>query len=74
MAEQPPSQSRVTTAEILRFWFEGTRPRQCFAKDPAFDDLLRERLIDLTRQAIKCGVSGWAGWTRKRSSRAASSG
>jgi len=51
----------VTATEILRFWFEETRPRQWFAKDPAFDDLLRERYVGLTRQAIKGELSGWAG-------------
>ena len=28
-------------AEVLEFWFVQSRPRQWFAKDPAFDALLR---------------------------------
>lgn len=38
-------------AEVLEFWFVRSRPRQWFAKDPAFDALLRERFLALTRQA-----------------------
>ena len=45
---------------VLRFWFEDTRPRQWFAKDPAFDALLRERFSDLSRQAITGALTSWA--------------
>ena len=38
-------------AEVLEFWFVQSRPRQWFAKDPAFDALLRERFLGLTRRA-----------------------
>jgi uncharacterized protein (DUF924 family) len=33
-----------------------SRPRQWFAKDPAFDALLGQRSLTLTRQAI---AGGW---------------
>lgn len=45
--------------EILSFWFEDTRPRQWFAKDPAFDALLRDRFITPTRAAIAGDLEGW---------------
>ena len=43
--------------EVLAFWFAETKPRQWFAKDPAFDALLRQRFLGLTRQAIAEGVA-----------------
>ena len=46
-------------AEVLEFWFVQSRPRQWFAKDPAFDALLRERFLDLTRQAIAGELDAW---------------
>ena len=47
-------------AEVLEFWFVQSRPRQWFAKDPAFDALLRERFLALTRQAIAGELDPWA--------------
>ena len=46
-------------AEVLEFWFVQSRPRQWFAKDPAFDALLRERFLALTRQAIAGELDPW---------------
>jgi len=46
-------------AEVLEFWFVQSRPRQWFAKDPAFDSLLRERFLALTRQAIASELDAW---------------
>jgi uncharacterized protein (DUF924 family) len=46
-------------AEVLEFWFVQSRPRQWFAKDPAFDALLRERFLALTRQAIAGELEPW---------------
>jgi uncharacterized protein (DUF924 family) len=46
-------------AEILRFWFEETRPRQWFAKDPGFDALVRERFGGLTGRAIAGELAAW---------------
>ncbi len=46
-------------AQVLDFWFEQSRPRQWFAKDPAFDALLRERFLGLTRQALAAELDAW---------------
>ncbi len=48
-----------TAREILRFWFEQATPRRWFAKDPAFDAVLRERWIGLTRAAFAGELAGW---------------
>lgn len=37
-------------AEVLRFWFEETKPEQHFKKDEAFDNWLRERFLPLHEQ------------------------
>ena len=46
-------------AEVLEFWFVQSRPRLWFAKDPAFDVLLRERFLGLTRRAIAGELGAW---------------
>jgi uncharacterized protein (DUF924 family) len=46
-------------AEVLEFWFVQSRPRQWFAKDPAFDILVRERFLDLTRRAFSGELDTW---------------
>ncbi|MEB3322499.1 MAG: DUF924 family protein [Synechococcaceae cyanobacterium] len=46
-------------AEVLRFWFEQTRPRQWFARDPAFDALLRDRFLGLTGRAVAGELAPW---------------
>ena len=46
-------------AEVLAFWFVQSRPRQWFAKDSAFDALLRERFLGLTRRAIAGELDTW---------------
>lgn len=46
-------------ADVLEFWFGQSRPRQWFAKDAAFDALLRERFLGLTRSAIAGELSAW---------------
>ena len=46
-------------AQVLDFWFVQSRPRQWFAKDPAFDALLRERFLVLTRRAIASELDAW---------------
>jgi uncharacterized protein (TIGR00106 family) len=47
-------------AEVLEFWFVQSRPRQWFAKDSAFDALLWERFLGLTRRAIAGELDAWA--------------
>ena len=46
-------------ASVLRFWFEECRPRHWFAKDVAFDALVRERFGALTRLALVGWLDGW---------------
>ena len=46
-------------AEVLEFWFVQSRPRQWFAKDTAFDALLREEFLGLTRRAIAGELDTW---------------
>lgn len=46
-------------ADVLRFWFEETRPHQWFAKDPAFDAQVQDRFGALTRAAITGELNPW---------------
>ena len=46
--------------EVLAFWFGETQPRQWFAKDAAFDALLRDRFLGLTRQALAGELDAWS--------------
>lgn len=49
-------------AEVLDFWFgdaDIARP-EWFRKDPAFDDLIRQRFGDLIAQALAGGIDDWA--------------
>ena len=50
---------RHQVSEVLDFWFVQSRPRQWFAKDAAFDALLRERFLGLTRRAIAGELDDW---------------
>jgi uncharacterized protein (DUF924 family) len=51
---------RDQAGEVLAFWFGETRPRQWFAKDAAFDGLVRDRFFGLTRQAIAGELNTWS--------------
>jgi uncharacterized protein (DUF924 family) len=44
---------------LLAFWFLENSPRQWFAKDPAFDQAVRERFTGLTRTALAGGLGAW---------------
>ncbi len=46
--------------EVLAFRFVETRPRQWFAKYAAFDALVRERFLRLTRQALAGEFDAWS--------------
>lgn len=46
--------------EVLAFWFVETRPRQWFGKDAAFDALVRERFLGLTRHALTGDLDAWS--------------
>jgi uncharacterized protein (DUF924 family) len=50
---------RDQAGEVLEFWFVETRPRQWFAKDLAFDALLRQRFLGLSRSAIAGELGAW---------------
>jgi uncharacterized protein (DUF924 family) len=51
---------RDQAGEVLAFWFVETRPRQWFAKDAAFDGLVRDRFHGLTRQALAGEFDTWS--------------
>jgi uncharacterized protein (DUF924 family) len=51
--------ARNLASEVLDFWFVHSRPRQWFAKDPAFDDLLQQSFLGLTRRAIAGELDTW---------------
>lgn len=50
---------RDKASEVLEFWFTETLPHQWFAKDPAFDQLLQQRFVALTRRAIASELDAW---------------
>ena len=45
--------------EVLRFWFQDTAPEMWWAVDPAFDELIRSRFLDLMDQAVGCELHDW---------------
>ena len=51
---------REQASQVLAFWFSETQPRQWFAKDPAFDALVGERFLGLTRRAIAGELDAWS--------------
>jgi len=54
------SGQRDQTGAVLEFWFGETRPRQWFAKNPAFDALVRDRFLGLTQQALAGDLDAWS--------------
>jgi uncharacterized protein (DUF924 family) len=50
----------IDAKAVLNFWFNDTTPSQWFAKDPAFDALLRQRFLELTNQAIAGELGPWS--------------
>ena len=52
--------------EILRFWFEDIDPAQWWAKDAAFDQLLRGRFSEIHAQATRCELYAWRADARGR--------
>jgi uncharacterized protein (DUF924 family) len=48
----------MTPGEVLDFWF-GQDRKAWFAKDPAFDALIRERFLSLYETAAAGGLDGW---------------
>jgi uncharacterized protein (DUF924 family) len=53
--DQPPCRQWLRA-----FWFQECSPSQWFVKDQACDELLRQRFIGLTRQAIAGELAAWA--------------
>jgi uncharacterized protein (DUF924 family) len=54
------SGQREQASQVLAFWFSETQPRQWFAKDLAFDALVGERFVGLTRRAIAGELDAWS--------------
>lgn len=52
--------------EVLRFWFDETRPAQWWSKDPAFDRLIAARFDALHAQAACCELHPWRNTARGR--------
>jgi len=50
----------IDAQAVLNFWFNDTTPNQWFAKDPAFDALVRHHFLDLTRRAIAGELAPWS--------------
>lgn len=44
---------------VLHFWFEEIESKKWWVKDPAFDQLIRERFGDLHAQAARGELFGW---------------
>jgi uncharacterized protein (DUF924 family) len=56
--------ARNQAIEVLDFWYVQSRPRQWFAKDPAFDALVAERFLEATRAALAGHLDSWGGTSR----------
>lgn len=46
-------------SEILRFWFEEIHPAKWWAKDDAFDQLIRGRFSQVHARATRCELFEW---------------
>ena len=46
-------------SEICRFWFEETKPKQWWAVDDKFDELIRRRFADIHHRAVRCELYPW---------------
>ena len=51
--------SPLSAAEVIHFWFEETQLKQRFAKDLAFDGLIRSRFLDLHTRAAQGLLYAW---------------
>lgn len=49
----------MSAKEVITFWFEEIEPRQRFAKDLAFDDLIRTRFCELHARAVAGELYTW---------------
>ncbi|AZZ94741.1 DUF924 family protein [Hahella sp. KA22] len=55
----PTTYSAQTIAEVITFWSDAG-PQRWFAKDPAFDDIFRDRFLKLHMRAAKRELDHWA--------------
>ena len=49
----------MNAQDVISFWFEEIEPAQRFKKDPAFDQLIKERFSSLHRSASRCELYDW---------------
>ncbi len=49
----------MSATEIIQFWFEESRPKQRFSKDPEFDDLIRARFAEAHQLAQRGLLYTW---------------
>ncbi len=49
----------MTFSDIIKFWFGEIEPESWWEKDTAFDQLIRERFLEIYQQAAKCELFGW---------------
>jgi len=45
--------------EVLKFWFEECTPQQWFKKDPAFDEVIRDRFGSAIEAALTGSLDDW---------------
>ena len=51
--------AETAAEEVLRFWFEETRPEAWWASDPGFDRAIAERFGGLLDRATAGELSAW---------------
>lgn len=49
----------MSATEVIKFWFEEIQPRQRFAKDSSFDELIRTRFSSLHERAREGRLYTW---------------
>ena len=49
----------TTYPDIIKFWFGEIEPENWWKKDKAFDQLIRERFLDVYQRAAKCELFEW---------------
>jgi len=49
----------VDAAEVNNFWFIEIDPKKWWGKDAGFDELIRQRFLDIHRHAVLCELFSW---------------
>ncbi|MFW2439873.1 MAG: DUF924 family protein [Arenicellales bacterium] len=49
----------TTYPDIIKFWFGEIEPESWWKKDKAFDQLIRDRFLDVYQRAAKCELFEW---------------